>query len=289
MSNRIWFYASGGQQKGPFSEPQFRDLIAQGTVGADTLVWAEGMAGWQKAGEVPGLVPGAAAPPSLPTDGGPSGSSPGPISVDLPVWSFLGWCILVTIGSLLVIPSPWTGTGYYRWLFPRMHIPQRPNLAFTGQVGDIWYVFIAMGLVGCLGYIDSTLQLLGLPIQAILSWMLVRWVVANISSNGQRIPMNFTGSVWGFVGWQILAFLAVFTIIGWAWVMAAWARWLCRHVSGTRREMIFTATGLQLLWRTLVFGIGCCFIIPIPWLLRWYFTWTTAQFALVERGIASAA
>jgi hypothetical protein len=289
MSNRIWFHASGGQQKGPFPEAQFRDLIAQGTVRADTLVWAEGMAGWQKAGEVPGLVSGAAAPPSLPVDGSLNGTSGGPLSVDLPVWLFLGWCILVTIGSLLVIPSPWTGTGYYRWLFPRMHVPQRPNLAFTGQVGDIWYVFIAMGLAGYLGYIDSNLQLLGLPIQAILSWMLIRWVVANISSNGQPMQMNFTGSVWGFVGWQILTFLAVFTVIGWAWAMAAWTRWICRHVSGTRREMIFTATGLQLLWRTVAFGFGCLFIIPIPWVLRWYFTWGTTQFVLVERATVANA
>lgn len=287
MSNRIWFHASGGQQKGPFPEPQFRDLIAHGTVRADTLVWADGMAGWQKAADVPGLMPGAAMPPSFPIGGGPGGSGGGPLSVDLPLWSFLGWCILVMIGSLLVIPSPWTGTGYYRWLFPRMHVPQRPNLAFTGQVGDIWYVFIAMGLVGCLGYIDSNLQLLGLPIQAILSWMLIRWVVANISSNGQPMPMTFTGSVWDFVGWQIMTFLAVFTVIGWAWAMAAWTRWICRHVSGTRREMIFIASGLQLLWRTVAFCLGCLFIIPIPWLLRWYFTWATAQFVLVERGTAA--
>jgi len=289
MSNRIWFHASGGQQKGPFPEAQFRDLIAQGTVRADTLVWAEGMAGWQKAGEVPGLIPGAAAPPSLPIDRHLGGTSGGPLSVDLPVWSFLGWCILVTIGSLLVIPSPWTGTGYYRWLFPRMHVPQRPNLGFTGRVGDIWYVFVAMGLAGHLGLIDGILPILvGIPIQAVLSWMLARWVVANISSNGQPMSMNFTGSVWGFVGWQILTFLSMFTIIGWAWAMAAWTRWICRHVSGTRREMIFTATGLQLLWRTIVFGLGCLFIIPIPWLLRWYFTWATAQFVLVERSTAAS-
>ena len=279
--NRIWFYASGGQQRGPFSEPQFRDLIAAGTVRADTLVWAEGMAGWQKAGEVPGLIAGAA-PPSL-IDGSAGGTGGGPLSVDLPVWSFLGWCILVTIGGLLVIPSPWTGTAYYRWLFPRIHVPQRPNLAFTGQVGDIWYVFIAMGLAGSLGYIDNTLQLLSVPIQAILSWMLIRWVVANISSNHQPIPMTFTGSVWGFIGWQILLVLSLFTVIGWAWVLAAWTRWICRHVSGTRREMIFAATGLQLLWRTIAFFLGCLFIIPIPWLLRWYFTWGTTQFVLVER------
>jgi hypothetical protein len=284
MSNRIWFHASGGQQKGPFPEAQFRDLIVQGTVRADTLVWAEGMAGWQKAGEVPGLIPGAAAPPSLPIGGDPGGSGGGPLSVDLPLWSFLGWWILLVIGNLLVIPAPWTATGYYRWLFPRVHVPQRPNITFTGQVGDIWYVFVAMGLLGYAGYLDNIYQIVVMPLQAALSWMMMRWVVAKLSSNGQPIPMTFNGSVWGFIGWQILMFLAVFTIIGWAWVMAAWMRWICRGISGTRREMIFTGTGLELLWRTIVFGLGCLFIIPIPWLLRWYFAWTIAQFALVERG-----
>ncbi|MCC8976056.1 DUF4339 domain-containing protein, partial [Bradyrhizobium sp. Cham227] len=39
MSNRNWFYASEGQQKGPLPETQLRDLITRGTVGADTLVW----------------------------------------------------------------------------------------------------------------------------------------------------------------------------------------------------------------------------------------------------------
>ncbi|WP_063685317.1 DUF4339 domain-containing protein [Bradyrhizobium stylosanthis] len=285
MSNRIWFYASGGQQKGPFPEAQFRDLIARGAVAPDTLVWAEGMAGWQKAREVPGLLPGASAPPSLPVDGSPGG---GPLSVDLPLWSFLGWCVLLIIGNALVIPAPWTATGYYRWLFPRIHVPQRPNLAFTGQVGDIWYVFVAMGLVGYAGYIDSILQVLSMPVQAVLSWIVMRWVVANLSSNGQPIPMTFTGSVWGFIGWQIVMFLSVFTIIGWAWVMAAWMRWICRGVSGTRREMIFVGTGLQLLWRTVAFSLGCLVIIPIPWLLRWYFAWSMAQFVLVERGTAKA-
>ncbi|WP_157783983.1 DUF4339 domain-containing protein, partial [Bradyrhizobium yuanmingense] len=46
-----WFYASEGKQQGPFPEGQFRDLVAQGVVRPDTLVWTEGMAGWQKAAE----------------------------------------------------------------------------------------------------------------------------------------------------------------------------------------------------------------------------------------------
>jgi len=277
MSNRIWFHAAEGQQNGPFPEAQFRDLIARGILRSDTLVWTEGMAGWQKAGAVPGLVPGAS--PGAASSGGGQGR----LSVDLPLWSFLGRCILLVIGGALVVPAPWTATGYYRWLVPRVHVPQRPNISFTGQVGDIWYVFIALALASYVGLVDDLFQLASIPLQAFLSWMIMRWVVANVSSNGQPIPMTFTGSPWAFIGWQLLAFLAMFTIIGWAWVMAAWMRWICRNIEGTRREMIFVGTGLQLLWRTLAIAFGCLLIIPIPWLLRWYFTWTMTQFELVER------
>src|SRR5438067_2619260 len=103
MSNRSWFYASNGQQQGPFPEVQLRDLITRGTVRPDTLVWSEGMSGWQRAGEIPGLVPAGAAPPSVPQPGGPppmgsggggyaggGGYGGGPFSVDLPLWGFLG-------------------------------------------------------------------------------------------------------------------------------------------------------------------------------------------------------
>jgi GYF domain 2 len=31
MTGRSWFYASEGQQKGPFPEAQFRDLITGGS------------------------------------------------------------------------------------------------------------------------------------------------------------------------------------------------------------------------------------------------------------------
>ncbi len=63
MADRSWFYAADGQQQGPFPEAQLRDLIARGAVTADTLVWTEGMSGWQRAGDIPGLVPGGSGPP----------------------------------------------------------------------------------------------------------------------------------------------------------------------------------------------------------------------------------
>jgi hypothetical protein len=114
--------------------------------------------------------------------------------------------------------------------------------------------------------------------------MILRWFVGNIGSNGRPIPMAFNGSVWAFIGWQVLGFVSVFTIIGWAWVVTAWLRWICRNISGTRREIIFKGTGLEVLWRTIVFGLGSILIVPIPWLLRWYANWYVSQLALVERG-----
>ena len=48
-------------------------------------------------------------------------------------------------------------------------------------------------------------------------------------------------------------------------------RWICRNIEGTRREIVFNGSGLGVLWRD---DRGrdrlSCFIIPIPWVYRWY-------------------
>jgi hypothetical protein len=276
MASRSWFYASDGQQQGPYPEIQLRELIARGTITADTLVWTEGMTGWQRARDVPGLASGGSGPPVLPRPGAPPidvgghGHGGGPLSIDLPVWALFGRLLLLTIGYIFVIPAPWTATGFYRWMASRTEVPGRPNFAFTGQPGDIWYVFVATGLLNYAGVYDQTLQLIALPISAFLSWIMLRWLAGNLSSNGQRLPIAFDGSVVTFIGWQLLMWVSFLTIIGWAWVVTAWMRWICRNISGTRREVVFNGTGLEVLWRTIVFAIACVFIIPIPWMMRWY-------------------
>src|SRR5262247_187301 len=133
MSN--WFYAANGQQQGPFPEATLRDLITNGTVRADTLVWTEGMAGWQKAAEVPGLMP-AGGPPPMPMGGPPpmmgASGAAGPgnaISADLPLFGLLGRVIVYVIGMMLVIPAPWVATWFYRWFVSRLQVPSRPNLS----------------------------------------------------------------------------------------------------------------------------------------------------------------
>ena len=287
MSNRSWFFASQGKQQGPYPEVQLREFVGRGMVTAETLVWTEGMADWQKAGDIPGLLSGAARPPAFAHSGGALTSAGGPgggqLSIDIGLWDLLGRGLVFVIGFLLVIPAPWVATNLYQWMISRLRVPGRPNLAFTGQVGDIWYVFVAIALLTYIGLTGVTaLKFLSIPVQGFLSWMTVRWIAANISSQGRQLPISFEGSALTYVGWHVLMYLSFITIIGWAWVITAWMRWNCRNVIGTQREIVFIATGLEVLWRTLVLGVGSALIIPIPWVMRWYATWYVSQFELVE-------
>lgn len=293
MSDRSWFYAANGPQQGPYPEVQLRDLIARGTVRADTLVWSEGMAGWQKAGEIPGLMAGGARPPAMPqageppmAGGGHAGSpAGGRLSFDFGIVDFTWRFIVTLIGTVLVIPTPWVLVWFTKWFVPCVSVPGRPNLSFEGSAMTIvpWYFgAIVLGIV--VYYLDiQMLHFVENIVQIALSWLFIRWFVANLGSNGQLLGLSFSGTVWAVVGWNILLVLSIFTIIGWAWVYVAQMRWFCRNIQGTRREVTFTGTGLEFLWRAIVAGIACIFIIPIPWMYRWFGQWVASQTVLTER------
>jgi len=69
-----WYYAEGGKQLGPIEESELDDLVRQGVVRNETLVWREGMAAWQRHGTVRGSSAGsattAAAAPAVPVAAG---------------------------------------------------------------------------------------------------------------------------------------------------------------------------------------------------------------------------
>lgn len=46
-----YYYAEQGQQKGPVSKDQLKELIQSGQINKETLVWTAGMSGWEKASE----------------------------------------------------------------------------------------------------------------------------------------------------------------------------------------------------------------------------------------------
>jgi hypothetical protein len=121
-------------------------------------------------------------------------------------------------------------------------------------------------------------------VQMAIYWLCLKWIIANLASNGQPLELGFSGPVWTYIGWGILAIISVLTIVGWAWVYVAWIRWVCRNIQGTRREVIFIGSGLEFLWRSIVAVIASAFIIPIPWVYRWMSQWLASQTVLADSG-----
>lgn len=294
MADRAWFFAEGDKQHGPHSESRLRELIAAGTVTAATYVWTEGMSGWQRAGEIPGLIGGAPRPPGPPVPGTPpSSGSPGPADgasgrslwIDFGIWDFTWRSIVLGLCSIVIIPLPWALVWYLKWLVPRLQVPGRPNLGFQGWAVTIvpWYfglivVTIALAMTG-----SELLSNLSILVQVVLHWLFLKWLIANLAAAGRPLGLGFAGSVWAYLGWIVLGIVSMFTIIGWAWVYTAWMRWFCGNIQGTRRAVVFNGSGLDFLWRAIVAAIAVSFIIPIPWIYRWMMRWIAAQTELVER------
>lgn len=69
---KTWHYHSASGSNATTSDENLPELIAGGTISADTIVWTEGMTGWEPAAKVlPDFFKAAVAPPPLPTGGPP--------------------------------------------------------------------------------------------------------------------------------------------------------------------------------------------------------------------------
>lgn len=61
-----WYYSMNGQQAGPVTQQELQQLVAQGMVKPQDLVWNQGMPNWVPAMQVPGLVPAGPQPGAYP-------------------------------------------------------------------------------------------------------------------------------------------------------------------------------------------------------------------------------
>lgn len=85
---KAWHYAWAGKSEGPVDDLAIRDLIRAGRIKADTLIWSEGMADWQRADlhfpfappplttAMPPLPQGAQMSPQFARDGGQGAAPP---------------------------------------------------------------------------------------------------------------------------------------------------------------------------------------------------------------------
>jgi hypothetical protein len=314
MSTNFWYLDHARTQLGPVREDEFVRLIRQGAITRETLIWTAGMSEWRMAGQVPN-VSSLFGPPALPSGvdapasgaaaGGPvaGGHGVGPLNPVIPVWGFFWRSVVTLIGIVLIIPAPWVGPWFYKWLCERVSLPDGRPLTFSGKPGDIWYVFVGWGALMWLGQLqDGRYELLTVGVTWILGMLLLKWFCTHASTADGRLKLSFEGGYLPYIGWNILLALSFVTIIGWAWVMKYMLRWICQNVRGTA-EFAFTGTGLAILWRTLVFVLlfvaivaisvsfavlghafvaGLLFlpIVLIPWLMRWYTCWMISQIAV---------
>lgn len=116
-----WYYAADGEQAGPVEETELKNLLSEGKISADTLIWKEGMADWSPFSAVfSGADEGVTAPvPSA--SASPGHSSP-------------------TSASTSGFGAPVTGT-------------QAADLGLKYDFGDILCWGVAITLVPCIGFI----------------------------------------------------------------------------------------------------------------------------------------
>ncbi len=194
------------------------------------------------------------------------------------------------LGMLLVIPAPWIACWCARWFVSQIRLSAGAAPTFTGTPGSVAVVALLYGIfiLACATYADDEvwsdfLALAGIP----LGWAVLRWFVnhAQLGSGSFR----FDGSVWGYIGWTLLTYLSILTIVGWAWVTAAFYRWIARHIRHAEGTLRFVGEGHQILWRVLIFILLCLPLVTMPWAMKWLLRWFVQQFEWERRASPPAA
>jgi hypothetical protein len=279
----FYFKDRAGNQYGPVSPDELLAIARAGRLAPDCLVWPEGGAP-KAARDIPEIAAAMASP-------APNTPGAGPMRGDFPVFDFFVRSLAAGVGLFLVIPAPWLGLWFYRWFASRISLPDGRRLAlesafrpaailFTGFALSIVAPSLYGGAVGgdsAAARADvSMVQLIGSIAQIGFSYLILRWFVDALRSEDGALRIAFIGGFPGFLGWNLLLALSIFTIIGWAWVARFMGQWICRNISGSHR-FEFVGAGLEILWRTLVVAVGAILIVPIPWLIAWFYAWLVSQ------------
>ena len=163
----LWYYLRGGAQLGPVSWEDLVNAARMGNLVPGDLVWTEGMAQWQPAASIPGLIPQQPGPP--PAYGAPP-MPPGyarppvrsPSMGDDPAMRMLlpvgrsGWAIaagyLGLLSLLMVFGPPAVVCGILAIRDIRQH-PEKHGLgrAWFGIVmGTLGSIVLLMGIIWAL-------------------------------------------------------------------------------------------------------------------------------------------
>jgi hypothetical protein len=180
----------------------------------------------------------------------PMGGGPLKFSLEASALGLFGRSILWALSIPFIVPIPWTLSWFSGWLAGEVAVNDGERFRFSGAAANVWklaalYVlaYAASIGIGAAQEQDNPVLLLilaNLVVQVVmmaLSWTFIRWFIEHLELGGRK--WRFDGSVWGFVGWNLLVGVSILTIIGWAWAMAGMYSWIADHVQDAGGKLRF--------------------------------------------------
>lgn len=206
----------------------------------------------------------------------------------------LGWGLLATVLSALVIPAAWGAVPLYVWFIRNVRPSDGTGVDFSGQPGQVWVLFAVTMFLSYLPQLGNladegrgdaavfVLSLLLMPLTAAVGLAILRWMVGHIRlQNGPEL--SFAGRYGGYLGWTVLVFVSWFTIIGWPFALTGFTRWLCGNIEADDLIVSFEGSGLDLLWRGFLALVLCIPVVTVPWVMTWLMRWFVRNTYLYRR------
>jgi len=179
-----------------------------------------------------------------------------------------GWSVLWLLAFLpFAIPEAWWKRGFCRWMLRHISATDGSKAAFSAKPKHVWFWFPLLWILIMAQHPlrDSAMRL---PVNAVeiilgwwVGWRITKWMIAGLElQNG--VKFRFTAPPLQYAGWSALIVLSFFTIVGWAWAIIAFLKWVFRHVESDRAELRVLAQPADLLWRgLLVYALPCLTIL----------------------------
>ena len=149
----MWYYRRGEAQLGPVSWEDLVGTARASGLGSGDLVWTDGMAQWQAAATIPGLLPAAPTMPAMPPVRPAYGGLARPSEGDDPMMRWLlpvgrsGWAIAAGYLGLLSFLGIFAPLALIAGFVAVRDIRRHPE---KHGMGRAWFG-IVMGVLGSIG------------------------------------------------------------------------------------------------------------------------------------------